>query len=577
MSFNEEGTQLRALTQQSGGVFLRVWSPADGKTLHKKPYPYDPLARQNPQLDSALRLQILSGPEPNSLLVGRQLFDLTAGQVVAELPYQPQRWINPKRLLALGAVEQADNAKELGETADFVPRGKSLIAAAFNRETLVAKAPKPRPSPAPNSSNSTPERPAPTPADRSKITAIHLKPPAEWAVKPGTEMPRPGGPLPQRPDAFAATEAAVLTENLTWIRYDLNTGKTIGEPIALWSTPGQSRPSASGPAEGFRRSRSVLGQPRPSEKVTPHSAALTRDGKMLALIDPADRARVDVWDTSGKRRIGLRPYQDNHVLWLGWSADGKLLTADGGHLSGWDVATGQATFEVVGRFTWFVTAPGAEWVMVTTPARHLFFVDASTGRCLGHIPASPSCPEHTLSPDGKTLLRLGGSLNAQVWDLQTGKRQSGREAPVVPLSLAIPDVPQPVGGRLGGAQQMVAVRQPMLQMFWIGPRKILSHTKRPGEQQPRYYLYDLDAHTHTYAYPATLGRFLNDSLGRAWMGSAGGATRDRAPQATWKAPDVPGAGDFQQSLALSPGSTIRVEIDVGDRRNSQKAAEKVAT
>src|SRR5262249_41986983 len=76
MSFNEEGTQLRALTQQAGGgIYLRVWSLADGQTLHKTPYPYQPRPGEDPQLDHVPGPAILSGPEPNWLIVGHQVFD----------------------------------------------------------------------------------------------------------------------------------------------------------------------------------------------------------------------------------------------------------------------------------------------------------------------------------------------------------------------------------------------------------------------------------------------------------------------------------------------------------------------
>jgi hypothetical protein len=528
VSFSYDGTQLRALTQQGEAApVLRVWSLVDGQPLHKTTCPFQLRAGENPYQESAPGPAILDGPEPNTLVVGHQLFDLTSDQKVAELPYQPLRWAGPKRLLALGSLEQAANTKQLGETADFVPRGSSLIVAAFDGAALMANAPKPAPAVA----GKTSAQPAAVRADRSNITAIRLKPPAAWTVKPGAQAPRPAGPLPLWPHAFADTEAAVITESLSWNRYDLNTGNTIGEPIDLWP-----------------------GQPRSSERVE-HTAALTRNGQRIALIDSKDRARVDVWDVTGKRLIGLRPYENDPVLWLGWSSDGKLLTADGAHLSGWDVETGQAAFEVEGKFKWFATAPGAEWVMAMTPARHLFFVDAATGQCLGHIPASPTFPEHTLSPDGKTLVRLGEWLNVQVWDLQTGKRKSDRETPLVPISLAI------------GGTGLEGMR---LGVFWIDTRSVISHTKSPAEQQLRYYLYDFDAHTHTYSYAASLGTFQNDALGRAWMTSRAGLSE------TWIAPNVPGSGAFNQTLAFGPGTTVRVEVNVGARANSQKTAKMMA-
>jgi hypothetical protein len=527
VSFSGDGTQLRALTQhgQSPPV-LRVWSLADGKSLRKKPCPFQLRDGENPYHENAPGPAILDGPAPNSLIVGHQLFDLASDQKLAELPYQPLRWAGPNRLLALGSADQAASTKELNDTADFVPPGKSLIVAAFDGAALIAQAPKP-----PADPNA---RPAPTAADRSKGTAIQLKPPAAWGVKPGAEVARPPGPLPVWPQAFAATEAAVISEYLEWIRYDLNTGDKIGQLIDLW--PGQT----------------------PNEPVVGwHTAALTRDGQKLALVDPKDKARVDVWDNTGKHLIGLHPYGDDPVVWLGWSSDGKLLTADRARLSGWDVATGQAAFEVVANLHWFESAPGAEWVLVMTPARHLFFVDASTGQCLGHIPANPALPEHTLSPDGKTLLRLGQGLNVQAWDLQTGKRKSERETPLVPISLT--------AGVMG-----VAPEGMRLGVFWIGPRLVLSHTKSPGEQQPRYYLYDLDAHTHTYSFPTNLGVFQNDSLGRPWMTSQAGGVE------TWIAADVPGAKPFDQTLAFGPGTTVQVEVDVGSGDNSQKTAKKMA-
>jgi hypothetical protein len=292
VAFNGDGTQVRAVTRQGEATpVLRVWSLADGQPVHKLPCPFQFRDGENSYHQSAPGLAILDGPRPNSLLVGHLLFDLASHQKVAELPYQPLRWAGAKRLLALGRMEQAANAKELGETADYVPRGKSLIVAEFDGAALIASAPKPPADPQ--------ARPTPAPADRSKVTAVRLKPPADWAVKPSAVAARPAGPLPLWPHAFATTEAAVITGSLSWTRYDLSTGNTIGEPIDLWP-----------------------GKPAPSEPAGWHTAALTRDGQRLALIDAKDKARVDVWDVTGKRLIGLRPYRDDPILWLGWSADG---------------------------------------------------------------------------------------------------------------------------------------------------------------------------------------------------------------------------------------------------------------
>jgi hypothetical protein len=158
--------------------------------------------------------------------------------------------------------------------------------------------------------------------------------------------------------------------------------------------------------------------------------------------------------------------------------------------------------------------------------------------------------------DGKTLLRLGQELNVQVWDLQTGQRSGVRETLLAPLSLAIGST-GPEGMRLG--------------VFGIDARRFLSHTKSPAEQELRYYLYDLDAHTHTYRYAANLGTFQNDPLGRAWVTSRAGGRE------TWIAPSLPGGGGtFNQTVAFGPGTTVRVEVNVGNSKNSEQTAQKMA-
>jgi hypothetical protein len=74
-----------------------------------------------------------------------------------------------------------------------------------------------------------------------------------------------------------------------------------------------------------------------------------------------------------------------------------------------------------------------------------------------------------------------------------------------------------------------------------------------------------------YHYAESLGRFQNDSLGRAWLSSKTGGGE------SWTAPSLPGGGAFKQALALGPGSTIRVEVDVGPREASKQTAEKMAS
>jgi hypothetical protein len=56
------------------------------------------------------------------------------------------------------------------------------------------------------------------------------------------------------------------------------------------------------------------------EFLTP-PAGLSADGQLLAVRDPADLYRLDVWDAEGKRLGGFVPYdRKTPVEWIGWGA-----------------------------------------------------------------------------------------------------------------------------------------------------------------------------------------------------------------------------------------------------------------
>src|SRR5205823_907396 len=113
----------------------------------------------------------------------------------------------------------------------------------------------------------------------------------------------------------------------TWVRYDLATGQSIGEPIPLW-------------ADTVAEVGGEVGR----------LVALSPDGQRLAVVDPSDRSRVDVWDSTGKRLVGLRPYAEDAITWLGWSPAGQLLTACADTMTGSDVTNGKAVFEIEGIY-----------------------------------------------------------------------------------------------------------------------------------------------------------------------------------------------------------------------------------
>jgi hypothetical protein len=503
IGFDEAGTELRAAFK-ADATYLRTWSLSDGQTRH-----VGGLNLQRPIVGP-----VLSGPEPGTLIIGQAVIDVLSGMPVMDVAGIPQQWAGPDRLLAVTNVNQAVNSKSLQDAVDY-NIGAGVFVTTFQRDAYQQKAA----AFAADRANRPINRPPTIATDRTATAMIQPKPVA-WAVKPSPAPPLPAdASLSDWPEHFAATEAATVPiTGRTWIRYDLKTGKTIGEPIRLWSDK----------VSDVRADKSRL-------------VALALDGQRLAVVDPQDKSRVDIWDATGKHIAGLRPYPDSVIDWLGWSADGHLLTACRDSVTSWDPATGKAIFEIEAAFKTWTLAPGCGWLLATTPGGNLDFFDTATGQPLGRIPGRGPTPTFSLSPDGKTLIRpVATGPNAgnaiEVWDLETGKRSTQPELPI--------------GTVLG---------------TWGGPRHTL--TSMPGSAC--ILLYDLDVHTHTYCFDAG-PQVRADSLGRGWMAPAGREAKG------WTPLRIPGVEKFGRELVLGPGSPIRVEIDVGSREYNPRIAKQTA-
>ncbi|HEX5103147.1 MAG TPA: hypothetical protein VFV87_05020, partial [Pirellulaceae bacterium] len=404
----------------------------------------------------------LAGSEPNTLLVPQQefasfltvpglggelktgsLIDARTGAVLGDLEVLPVRWAGEGLLLALG---DPANAKHLLPASVTGGRKAAIVVAA---EKLILK----RPPLPPNfrvagvidEVNAPPPQPRPDlqPADRAGLSPSTATPPTAWIAPPVppavAERLVGARHVPKTRPLIGGTHAAflhswptldgrvngkpTLAQGIHWHRYDLRTGQATGPAVTLW-------PWATSPADG--KSMKL------EEEMV--AAALSPDGERLALRDPADLARVDVWDAAGQRLLGMQPFGANTpIQWVGWSQSGRLLTLGDGKLTAWDVPAGKAVYEVAGGYRLPVAETrGRAWLAVTGEG-HVDLVEADSGRCLGRVPlAGAELPDDlaalSISPDGKLLAYCGrrtDSSPAQLqpemagwlltWDLATGK------------------------------------------------------------------------------------------------------------------------------------------------------------
>jgi hypothetical protein len=443
-------------------------------------------------------------------------------------------------------------------------------------------------------------RPAPLPTDRMAVRTVEAVA-GPWAVPAPAEF-KPAAlaaeaRLPRWPDAWSDSHAAFINctrrttdvrawFEMAWDRYDLATGQPLGTRAVLW--PWYD------PDPGVEPIREEI------------LAALTPDGELLALRDPGDPPRVDVWDTTGKRLAGFVPDPATAIEWFGFSDADTLLTLAGGKVTGWQWRTAKALFEVAGGYEGACHfPPGRAWVAAPAAA-HVDFLDTKSGALLGRCTAADGTTvwHHTsLSPDGKLLLRTTGGEQADknnlpnaafvLWDLTTGK-----ELPTIHTTVA-----------------------PAIHNHWCSPRRFLTihayQAPAPGGGWKTFShaLVDVDAGAVVVSYGPPKGYkgpnvdhnsmdpLAGDPAGRVWVNIGGGAASPPGRRAnllagrggragllgpssaggTWRLTAFPTSGPDTvlgqggaDVYSFRPGITVRAEVDLGDRGQSQKAAETLA-
>jgi hypothetical protein len=440
LSFRPDGAELFALivTGQTHDLKLWSWSMTDGRPLLEVQLQW--AAGHGPPLP---------GPEPGTLLlpggnVGSGLpnygyippfratqvrpatvVETRAGSVLTRLDYCVLRWAEDGPLVVAGGPKEGkppakprpeemwDKGVPQEAYAVVLDRGR-LIAAA--RQRFAGLAPRP---------------PVVRP-DRSAVKRLTPEAPAAWAAPPQVPPTKPSALRyleSELPAAFADEQAAVLRYEyqrdvrerfeLYWDRYDLRNGARIGA-FKLW-------PWSRDPGR-MKEHESILQPPTPV-------AALTGDGARLAVCDPADPSRVDVWTAEGRRLLGFHPAGPGRAVgWLGWSPLGRLLTIADGSLTAWEIPGVKAVFEVAGGYAAPVaTAAGRGWLAVAA-GEHVDLIDSSTGACLGRCRdggVKGPVKDLALSADGRRLAAVfpgsgdakAGKFTAQLWDLTSGKAE----------------------------------------------------------------------------------------------------------------------------------------------------------
>lgn len=392
-------------------------------------------------------------------------------------------------------------------------------------------------------------RPKPVTPDRTAIAVPAAA--VTWSVSVAGETAPPAfdhqGRFDRWPDAWGESEAAVIRSgtaptanalrHVEWVRHDLKTG-VAAAPVVLW-------PWASC-------------KPLAREIIMPMVAALTRGGERLALCDPDDASRIDVFDDKGKWLTGFHPSVKSRVEWLAWCTPTRLLTKANHRVTGWEMPACKAMFEIADFPDSPLLPPSRTW-MARAMADRVEFFDTATGRTLGRCTATtPGNWRHTsLSLDGRTLVRVTEGYPS------------------------IPDEPKsPLGSRvrtwdLATGQERPAVffdRIIDYRTGWSGPRRMVVPNRAPinlgnGFIRTTCDLYDIDAGAivATFGPPKNHGEpsdskerpLQSDPFGRWWVTISGSLSPHFRPT-RFDQSNVPESGNYP----FRSGVPIRVRVEL---------------
>jgi hypothetical protein len=287
---------------------------------------------------------------------------------------------------------------------------------------------------------------------------------------------------------------------------------------------------------------------------------------------------LDVWQLSGSRLLSLTPYEPASALeWLGWSADGRLLTVGGGRLTAWDIDEGRAVYEaaISGSNLAAVLSPGRTWVAVATKGG-VFLFDTAGGRCLGRLetgdPATEGWIALAVSPDGKRLCGLTrrrpppfAPAGIDGWMTRWKSKERAGEL-VWSSHYEIFTWELESGKRTGAIAVWTDMASPQWNpLHWCGPNHVLVGGRNLVDLEHRVL-------RQVYVTPRTIMPESPD--GRLWY-LDGPSERD-AKTTTLRAyrQPIPSADD---KVVLHPGLPIDVKIECGNADRDKRAGAALCT
>jgi WD40 repeat protein len=181
----------------------------------------------------------------------------------------------------------------------------------------------------------------------------------------------------------------------------------------------------------------------------PYSAAVSPDGKMLAVSGDGNRAHLldvptgkEIRHIEGPNRAphlqpGFPRMRLESLCWFAFSPDGRLLAGAAGQDWGlWEVATGRLRYTAKGVQGRFAFSPDGRLVACGAEGAIRLY-NAADGREIRRFERHPGFVYAlAFAPDGKTLASAEG-YTISLWDVATGRRRhafAGHESPVVCLA-----------------------------------------------------------------------------------------------------------------------------------------------